>query len=123
MFLKFFLSDSTVIRLSLCKEKITLAVSAIFLHFKSLEKKKIWVGTIIFLVSVSYPYRTVFIWIGSRVLMTKNKKQFSAGKILFFWDQKQHFAYPLASTKDLKASEEAFNLLKRTSSSSKHEIS
>jgi hypothetical protein len=92
-----------VIRLSLCKEKITLAVSAIFLHFKSLEKKKIWVGTIIFLVSVSYPYRTVFIWIGSRVLMTKNKKTVFCWKNLIFLGSKTTFCLSLGLYKGFKS--------------------
>jgi hypothetical protein len=38
-------------------------------------------------------------------------------------DQKLQFIYPKASTKDVQATGEAFSPLKRTSSTSKHEIS
>ncbi len=44
-------------------------------------------------------------------------------KYLEFFDQKLQFTYPQASMKDFQAAEEAFSPRKRTSSTSKHEIS
>jgi hypothetical protein len=55
--------------------------------------------------------------------MTKNKKKFTAEKKLHFLDQKLQFTYPWASIKDYQATEEPFSPQKRTSSTSKHEIS
>jgi hypothetical protein len=57
----------------------------------------------------------------SRVLMTKNWKKFTAEKNCL--NQKLQFTYPLASIKDVQASGELFIPQKRTSSTSKLEIS
>jgi hypothetical protein len=55
--------------------------------------------------------------------MTKNWKKYTAEKnIKFFWDQKQ-FTYAQGSIKDVQVAKEAFSSQKRTSSTSKHEIS
>jgi hypothetical protein len=56
---------------------------------------------------------------GSRVLMTKKFKKFTAEQN----DKKVQFTYPYASIKDVQATGEAFSPQKRTSSTSKHEIS
>jgi hypothetical protein len=40
-----------------------------------------------------------------------------------FFDQKLKFTYPYASIKDVKVTKEKFSSQKRTSSTSKHEIS
>ncbi len=67
---------------------------------------------------------STFIWSGSRVLMTKNKTKFiAATKINFLGDQKLQFTYLYASIKKVQVTEEAFSSQKRTSSTSKHEIS
>jgi hypothetical protein len=56
---------------------------------------------------------------GSRVLMTKNWKKFTAEIFfIYFVDQKLQFTYP-----DVQATGEAFSSQKRTSSTSKHKIS
>jgi hypothetical protein len=62
---------------------------------------------------------------GSRVLMTKNWSEFNnvVKKNVNVFSQEQQFTHPYASIKDIQATEEAFNQQKRTSSSSKHEIS
>ncbi len=57
---------------------------------------------------------------GSRVLMIKIWKKFTAKKKTF---QKLQFTYPEVSRKDVQATEEAFSHPKRTSSTSKHAIS
>ncbi len=57
------------------------------------------------------------------VLMTKNyKKNLQLKKIKFF-GSKILFTYPWASIKDVQVTKEAFNSQKRTSRTSKHEIS
>jgi hypothetical protein len=66
--------------------------------------------------------------IGSRVLMTKSLKKFTAEKknYIFFFDQKLKFTLYLSlglHLKDVQVTEEAFSPQKRTSSTSKHEIS
>jgi hypothetical protein len=59
----------------------------------------------------------------SRVLMTKNWEKLQLKKNFIFFYQKLQFTYPLASIKDVQATGEAFSPQKRTSSTSKHEIS
>jgi hypothetical protein len=56
--------------------------------------------------------------------MTKNRgKKITAGKnLIFSFDQKLQFTYPLATIKDVQATGEAFSPQKRTSSTSKHKI-
>jgi hypothetical protein len=59
-------------------------------------------------------------------LMTKNSKKFTAENFLYlpvFLDQKLQFTYPYASITNVQVAEEAFSSQKRTSSTSKHEIS
>jgi hypothetical protein len=55
--------------------------------------------------------------------MTKNWKKFPAEKKNIFWILKCNLSIPYASIKDFQATEEAFSSQKRTSSTSKHEIS
>jgi hypothetical protein len=55
--------------------------------------------------------------------MTKNWKKFTAEKKLNFFVQKLQFTYSLASIKDVLVTKEVFSSQKRTSSTSKHEIS
>jgi hypothetical protein len=52
--------------------------------------------------------------------MTKIEKNFTAEQKYIFFDQIVQFTYP---TKDAQATGEAFSPQKRTSSTSKHEIS
>jgi hypothetical protein len=55
--------------------------------------------------------------------MTKNWEKFTAEqKIKYFFDQKLQFTYPLTSIKEFQVAE-AFSPQRRTSSTSKHEIS
>ncbi len=51
------------------------------------------------------------------------KKITAEKKINFFWDQKLQVSYPQAFIKNIQVTEEAFSSQKRTSSTSKHEIS
>ncbi len=60
---------------------------------------------------------------GSRVLMTKNVKKFTAEKKQKNLAQKLQFTYPYASIKDVQVTKEAFSSQKRTSRTSKYEIS
>jgi hypothetical protein len=61
---------------------------------------------------------------GTRILMTKNYlKKITVEKNLHCFDETLQFIYPLASVKDVHATAEAFTAQKRTSSTSKHEIS
>jgi hypothetical protein len=55
--------------------------------------------------------------------MTKNGRKKMKRKKNYFLDQKPQFTYPLASIKYVQATKEAFSPQKRTSSTSKHEIS
>ncbi len=57
---------------------------------------------------------------GSRVLMTKNWKYYSWKILTYFWKKK---LCPKASIKDVQATWDAFGTQKRTSSTSKFEIS
>ncbi len=55
---------------------------------------------------------------------SKILKKFTAGKkIIFFFFKNYNLPIPKASIKDSQATEEAFSPQKRTSSTSKHEIS
>jgi hypothetical protein len=59
-------------------------------------------------------------------LMTKNWEKFTSEKKLYIFLVKKvqfEFSYPQASIKDVQVTEEAFCHQKRTSSTSKHEIS
>ncbi len=47
---------------------------------------------------------------GSRVLITKNWKKFTAEKLIIFVDQKLQFTYPKASKKDVQATEKSASL-------------
>jgi hypothetical protein len=61
---------------------------------------------------------------GCRVYDQKFKKTFLAKmKIFLFLDKKLHFTYPYVSLNDVQVTKEAFSFQKRTSSTSKHEIS
>jgi hypothetical protein len=55
--------------------------------------------------------------------MIKNLKKFTSEKKLNFFGSKTQLTYPYASIKDVQVTEEAFSSQKRTSSTSKHEIS
>ena len=81
-------------------------------------------------------FGSVFIWYGSgfsilgwiRIRIQdfdvqKLEEIYSWKRIILFFDQKLPFVFPLASVKDVKATEEALSPQKRTSSISKCEIS
>jgi hypothetical protein len=56
--------------------------------------------------------------------MIKNSTKFTTENfLLIFWDKKLQFTYPWAPIKEVQATEEDFSPQKRTSSTSKHEIS
>ncbi len=68
-------------------------------------------------------FGSVFIWYGSGSSPDPAFLWPKIGKIIFFSFQKLQFVYPYASIKDVPATEAAFRPLKRTYSTSKHEIS